>query len=86
MLSHLMTYGSEEERAVTDPDDLSPLFAGGKGDWLKTVTAIAGPFDGTTVIDAIGILVPTLKVISFVGFANIMGNTSPLLGFCLYVS
>jgi hypothetical protein len=75
MLSHLMTYGSEEERAVTDPDDLSPLFAGGKGDWLKTVTAIAGPFDGTTVIDAIGILVPTLKVISFVGFANIMGNT-----------
>lgn len=75
MLSHLMTYGSPEERAVTDPDDLSPLFAGGKGDWLKTVTAIAGPFDGTTVIDAIGILVPTLKVISFVGFANIMGNT-----------
>ena len=75
MLSHLMTYGSEEERAVTDPDDLSPLFAGGKGDWLKTVTAIAGPFDGTTVIDAIGILVPTLKVITFVGFANIMGNT-----------
>ena len=75
MLSHLMTYGSEEERAVTDPDDLSPLFAGGKGDWLKTVTAIAGPFEGTTVIDAIGILVPTLKVISFVGFANILGNT-----------
>lgn len=75
MLSHLMTYGSEEERAVTPADELSPLFAGGKGDWLKTVTAIAGPFDGTTVIDAIGILVPTLKVISFVGFANVLGNT-----------
>ncbi len=75
MLSHLMTYGSEEERAVTPADELSPLFAGGKGDWLKSVTAIAGPFEGTTVIDAIGILVPTLKVISFVGLANIMGNT-----------
>ena len=70
-----MTYGSEEERAVTPADELSPLFAGGKGDWLKSVTAIAGPFEGTTVIDAIGILVPTLKVISFVGLANIMGNT-----------
>ena len=75
MLSHLMTYGSEEERAVTPADELSPLFAGGKGDWRKGVTAIAGPFEGTTVIDAIGILVPTLKVISFVGLANIMGNT-----------
>ncbi len=75
MLSHLMTYGSEEERAVTPADELSPLFAGGHGDWLKSVTAIAGPFNGTTVIDAIGILVPTLKVISFVGFANVLGNT-----------
>ncbi|MGX8691980.1 MAG: lipase-like domain-containing protein, partial [Eubacteriales bacterium] len=41
MLSHLMAYGSVEERAVTPPDELSPLFAGGKGDWLKSVTAIA---------------------------------------------
>ena len=75
MLSHLMAFGSEEERAVTPPEELSPLFAGGKGDWLKSVTAIAGPFNGTTVIDAIGLLVPTLKVISFVGLANFLGNT-----------
>ena len=75
MLSHLMAYGSEEERAATPEDELSPLFAGGKGDWIKSVTAIAGPFNGTTVIDAIGILVPTLKVISFFGFANVLGNT-----------
>lgn len=75
MLSHLMAYGSEEERAATPADELSPLFAGGKGDWIKSVTAIAGPFNGTTVIDAIGILVPTLKVIAFCGFANAMGNT-----------
>ncbi len=29
MFAHLMEFGSAEERAVTDPDDLSPLFAGG---------------------------------------------------------
>lgn len=75
MLSHLLAYGAEEERAVTPADELSPLFAGGKGDWVKSVTAIAGPFNGTTVIDAIGILVPTLKVITFCGFANFLGNT-----------
>ena len=75
MLSHLMAFGSEEERAVTPADELSPLFAGGKGDWLKSVTAIAGPFNGTTVINAIGILVPTLKVIAFWGAASILGNT-----------
>lgn len=75
MLSHLMAYGAEEERAVTPEDELSPLFAGGKGDWIKSVTAIAGPFNGTTVIDAIGILVPTLKVISFCGLASVLGNT-----------
>ena len=75
MFAHLLAFGSEEERAVTPADELSPLFKGGHGDLLKTVTTIAGPHEGTAVIDAIGILVPTLKVISFVGFANILGNT-----------
>ncbi|MBQ8924677.1 MAG: hypothetical protein IJ771_00045 [Clostridia bacterium] len=75
MLSHLMAYGSEEERAATPEGELSPLFAGGHGDWIKSVTTIAGPFNGTTVIRAIGILVPTLKVIAFWGAASIAGNT-----------
>lgn len=75
MLSHLLTYGAEAERAVTPSEELSPLFVGGKGDLLKSVTAIAGPFNGTTVIDAIGILVPTLKVMTFCGLANVLDNT-----------
>ena len=75
MFSQLMAHGAQEEIDGTDPDDLSPLFAGGKGDWLQSVTTIAGPHNGTTVITAIGILLPILKVITYFGFAGFMGNT-----------
>jgi triacylglycerol esterase/lipase EstA (alpha/beta hydrolase family) len=48
LLAHLMANGSEAERAVTDADDLSPLFAGGHADWIYSVTALAAPHNGTT--------------------------------------
>lgn len=48
LLAHLMANGSEAERAVTDKDDLSPLFAGGHGDWIYSVTALAAPHNGTS--------------------------------------
>lgn len=48
MLAFLLTYGSEEERAFTDPEDLSGLFAGGKEDWLQSVVTICAPHNGTT--------------------------------------
>ncbi|MDD6808303.1 MAG: hypothetical protein PUD72_07690 [Oscillospiraceae bacterium] len=75
MFSQLLAYGSPEERAVTDKNDLSPFFEGGHGDWVKSVTTIAGPHNGTTVITAIGPLLPILKGITFFGFAGIMDNT-----------
>ncbi|MBQ1544636.1 MAG: hypothetical protein IIZ60_02600 [Clostridia bacterium] len=73
--SHLMANGSAEEIAGTDPSDLSPLFAGGKGDWLQSVTTVAGPHNGTTVMAAIGFLYPILKAVSFFGLGMVMGNT-----------
>ena len=75
MFAHLLAFGSEEERAVTPADELSPLFKGGQGDLLKSVTAIAGPCEGTTVIDAIGIQRPMLEFVSFVLLGAIAGNT-----------
>jgi len=48
LLAHLMANGSEAERAVTDKDDLSPLFAGGYGDWIYSVTTLAAPHNGTS--------------------------------------
>ncbi|MBP5272488.1 MAG: hypothetical protein ILO43_05960 [Clostridia bacterium] len=75
MFSHLLAFGSEEERAATPENELSPLFKGGQGDLLKSVTTIAGPHEGTVVIDAIGIQRPMLAALSFYGLGAILGNT-----------
>ena len=48
LLAHLMAYGSEAEINATYPEDLSPLFAGGHGDWIYSVTALAAPHNGTS--------------------------------------
>ena len=50
MLAELMQSGSEAERRATDPADLSPLFAGGKGDWIYSITTLATPNNGTTTL------------------------------------
>ena len=51
LLSELMANGSEAERNATDADDLSPLFEGGKADWIYSITALAAPHNGTTAYD-----------------------------------
>lgn len=45
-LVELLEDGSEEERKATPADELSPLFEGGKS-WVKSVTTIATPHDGS---------------------------------------
>ena len=75
MFAHLLAFGSEEERAATPAGELSPLFEGGHGDLLKSVTTIAGPHEGTTVIDAIGIQRPMLAFVSFGLLGMFLGNT-----------
>ncbi len=55
LLTELMVNGSAEERAVTDPGDLSPLFAGGHKGWVHSITTLASPHDGATCAEgAIG--------------------------------
>ena len=49
MLAHLLAYGSKEEQAVTNERDISPLFTGGKADWINSITTLATPHNGTTV-------------------------------------
>ena len=48
MLAELMASGSAQERAVTPKAELSPLFTGGKADWIYSITTIAAPTNGTT--------------------------------------
>lgn len=42
-LTALLAYGSEEEQAATSPDDISPLFTGGKGNYINSVTTLCAP-------------------------------------------
>ena len=51
LMSELMANGSKAEQEATDKDDLSPLFAGGKADWIYSITALAAPHNGTTAYD-----------------------------------
>ncbi len=48
LLSELMANGSEAERNATDKAELSPLFEGGKADWIYSVTSLAAPHNGTS--------------------------------------
>ena len=50
MLASLMAYGDETECKTSD--DVSPLFEGGKGDWVYSVTTLSAPHNGTSSIAA----------------------------------
>lgn len=52
MLAHLMAHGAPEEVEASGPN-VSPLFKGGKGDWIYSVTAICSPLNGTSAHDTV---------------------------------
>ena len=73
MMVELLTNGSEEEKAATPKEELSPLFEGGHGDWVKSLTAISAPHDGTTFTHAF----PKLMVgvtYGVLALASVLGN------------
>ncbi len=47
-LAHLMANGDAEEIAATPANELSPLFSGGKADWIYSLTSLAAPHNGTS--------------------------------------
>ncbi len=47
-LVSLMAKGSEAERGKTSADKISPLFTGGKQDYIYSVITLAAPHNGTT--------------------------------------
>lgn len=49
VLIQLLTEGSPEEIAATPADDISGLFTGGKGDWVKSATTICTPHNSASV-------------------------------------
>lgn len=52
MFASLMAKGDEAEMAVTPADEISPLFTGGKADYIYSLTALSVPHNGTTAYGA----------------------------------
>lgn len=76
LLIHLLTYGSPEEIAATDADDISGLFTGGKSNWVKSATTICTPHNSASVyypLKALG-LYEIVQNFSFL-YAGIMGRS-----------
>ena len=48
LMTSLLEYGSEAEKNAS-PDDCSPLFKGGKGKYVNSVTTLASPHNGSTL-------------------------------------
>jgi triacylglycerol lipase len=75
MLVQLLSQGYAEEINATSPDDLSPLFTGGKS-WVHSVTTIATPNDGTTLADQSLLIDVAKSLLSGVGAIAGIGGGS----------
>ena len=84
LLASLLAYGDEAEQACGE-ENLSPLFTGGKGDLIHSVTALCSPHNGsslTCVLDSVGGLVginSTTELLASICFAT-AGVANPLNG------
>lgn len=73
-LLKLLEEGDERERAATPEGKLSPLFEGGHKDWIHSVTTLAAPHNGTTVLSLAGGFVYTSYFMEF-SRANLNSGT-----------
>ena len=48
LLASLMEYGSEAEKNATK-ENISPLFEGGKGEYINSITTLCSPHNGSTL-------------------------------------
>lgn len=71
----LFSFGDEDERRGTDPEDLSPLFAGGHGDLIHTVTTMSGVNNGTLMASALGVKGMTAATYFVLMIASMVGET-----------
>ncbi|MBQ8574781.1 MAG: lipase [Clostridia bacterium] len=80
LLQTLLAKGSEAERTAS-PDDVSPLFVGGKVDYINSLVTVCSPNNGTTlyyIADQLNIAM--LLTICAYTYAGVMGR-SPLNGY-----
>ncbi len=76
MLIHLLTDGDSKEIAATSSNDISGLFTGGKGGWVKSATTVCAPHNSSSIyypLKALG-LYEVVQNISFL-YAGIFGRS-----------
>ena len=85
LLTSLLAYGDTDEQNAGQKD-ISPLFEGGKADWVQSVTALAAPHNGSSLTEVLNTagritglgsateLMASL-VFSFAGFAKPLDET-----------
>ncbi len=84
LLTSLLAYGSDEEQTATG-EETSPLFQGGKGDWVNSVTALCAPHNGSSLTEIINDAGSIIGVGDTTGILvnlcfNILGITNPVSG------
>lgn len=76
MLAHLMAHGNKAEVDSTDKESVSPLFTGGKEDFIHSVTTICSPNNGTAAYEFGTKMLwrPILRGVSYT-YAAILGRS-----------
>ncbi len=62
-LAQLLAEGSEEEQQGTHPKELSPLFNGEEKNWIKSISTISTPHNGSTLVYGFQKYIPRMKQI-----------------------
>ena len=73
MLTSLLEYGAPDE-VKASKSDVSPLFTGGKGEWVNSVTALCAPHNGSTlyyVVDQLNLVGDALKIFTAIAGLNV---------------
>ncbi len=67
MLTYLLKYGEPAEVSAS-PSDVSPLFTGGKGNWVNSMTTVCTPHNSATIYFPLD----KLKITKFVQYISIL--------------
>ena len=78
-LAYLLEYGDEAEKEASG-DDVSPLFKGGRGDWIYSVTTLCAPHNGSSLTEALDTVTDGIGNLgSLVGIDTSKFNSTQLL-------
>lgn len=75
VLAQLLAYGSKEEQECTPEEELSDLFKGGKADWVRSITTLAGVNNGTTLADFMRVGGAKAFQAGYFGIATMLGES-----------